>query len=1538
MNNIKNTYKYAVNLPFVGRCLCLGLLGLLLLTLNIQTTNAQCDPNTCKQICQGSLASFTIQAIPRPNTAGYGLIYFLTDASGVVIEATADLGGLTAPTSYTFATFLNTPGTYFIHALSYNLSDPPVPIPTTGANISTVGSTSPGCHEWGENDNNIAELCLVVNPTPPIVTHTLTACETNYGMGTASFTLTDADAAFNGGGVYTVSYHQTRIDALNNTNALTSPYTSGSTTLYARVSTSSVPPCTSISTLNLSVTPKPNAAFTVASFCAPGPSAAAIISGVLGGTFSVDNGATIDATGVITGATPGTTYTVTYSVTVGACTNSSTASAMAYDCTCAPVSKCKPAPLCATDGAFAPPAGYAQLFVLTNASGVILSVNTTGTFSSEFLPAAPSTYTINTLVYNTSNPPVPLPVVGANISSVGSTTKGCYNDNFLAEKVCYTLNPPPPPPTMPTNNQYCDGSPVVPISVADPGAGFMIDWYTAATGGSAVTGTTTLNGSSITLSGGTPALPPVGESVTVYAEVRNTTTGCVSATRTPVTLTNLALDEVSFVLPQFCAEGASQAAVISGVEGGTFSFDPAPGDGAIINATTGQITNAVGGTTYSVKYTVDAPEATCPNSATVLVAAISCPCTQEFNVCEGSQTCINTTGQAGTGYNLRYYITGPTGTVLQIIDRTNATAPFDLNSLGLSPADGYNLYILSYNTSSVPNPLPAVGQVFTTIGSVSPGCYNADLLSDYFCINVKAVPFAAPDSADICLGATTTLIGNTNSADTFEWEVIDAGTTGVPLGVLASTEDLTFNSTGFAEGTLTLQYTITNSAADPPCPAVYTTTIKINNPLVNPIGTSICEGATSPVNIAGNGTGGIDLPAEDQTHLWTLTDPGTTGASSGILSNTTTGTVTVNPTGLAPGTMVVTYTYTDVSSGCFGTDTARLTIRPKPIPSLTPTTTTVCQSAIADVTFVGLPAAMLPATGTYSIMPATAAFNTTTGVFDPNTAAAGTYTVTYTYNDGFANSCVVSATATITVVANPIPTITDPADVCVNGAALTFTGSPNVPTPGSFTTTAPAASLTDNANGTATLNPATAGAGTYTVTYTFTDAAGCVGTAATSVTIFPTADAAFTIADFCYPGPGPAAVPTTLSGTHEYALISPLGDGAYVNETNGELNDGISNTTYTVQHTITTADGCITTATDLVKVNQLPTISLTDPIDECYNSSFDMIFVAEIEGDADPANGSFSITPATAAFTPNNAAGTAVLDPNTALDPNTVGITYTVTYSYTDALTGCSSSVSQQVYVIPAMSATFTMAAFCIAANGDDGPANPATITGVTGGTFSFAERPTDLTTTIDPATGQIFNANIGVTYQVQYNAPNGCDFTVVSVVCSSCCNPNAGDQSGTPPIANICPNNDGTTATETVSVQVTFGGAPPATGYVYTWYVTDANGIIKQIITPSPTYDSTTPIDFTASLTLNAGLTAGTYCIRGFNYNPLDTDLSTNGGTVTLPSVGQDIDTFISNLTENDGVATAAGTLCGDINITDCTPFTVNNVRCTDIAPWDGN
>jgi len=75
-------------------------------------------------------------------------------------------------------------------------------------------------------------------------------------------------------------------------------------------------------------------------------------------------------------------------------------------------------------------------------------------------------------------------------------------------------------------------------------------------------------------------------------------TVCSSSTTQSIILP---VGDASFSMSNFCG-GAT--ATISGNSGGTFSFNPLPGDGAQINSSNGLVTNGTAGTTYYVQYSV----------------------------------------------------------------------------------------------------------------------------------------------------------------------------------------------------------------------------------------------------------------------------------------------------------------------------------------------------------------------------------------------------------------------------------------------------------------------------------------------------------------------------------------------------------------------------------------------------------------------------------------------------------------------------------------------------------------------------------------------------------------------------------------------------------------------------------------------------------------------------------------------------------------------------------------------------------------------
>ena len=90
-----------------------------------------------------------------------------------------------------------------------------------------------------------------------------------------------------------------------------------------------------------------------------------------------------------------------------------------------------------------------------------------------------------------------------------------------------------------------------------------------------------------------------GVTGTMYTVEYTTTGACSASSAETVTVTSQ--DNASFTLTDFCVGSANSATSIV-TAGGSFAFNPAPGDGATINATTGEIINGVAGTTYNVEY------------------------------------------------------------------------------------------------------------------------------------------------------------------------------------------------------------------------------------------------------------------------------------------------------------------------------------------------------------------------------------------------------------------------------------------------------------------------------------------------------------------------------------------------------------------------------------------------------------------------------------------------------------------------------------------------------------------------------------------------------------------------------------------------------------------------------------------------------------------------------------------------------------------------------------------------------------------------
>ena len=383
--------------------------------------------------------------------------------------------------------------------------------------------------------------------------------------------------------------------------------------------------CPTTNIFQLTSTEDDDSSFEMISTCDGGT---ATITGLVGGTFAFDtaptDGAVIDSsTGTITGGDYDTTYLVSYT-TNGDCPTTtivSVTSIIADDSSFEMISTC--------DGGTA---------------------NITG--------LAGGTFTFDTA-----------PTDGAVIdSSTGTITGGDYDTTYL---VSYTTNGDCPTTTIVSvTSIIADDSSFEMISTCDGGTANI----TGLAGGTFTFDTAPTDGAVIDSSTGTIT---GGDYDTTYSVSYTTNGEC--PTTTIVSVTSIEADDSSFEMTPTC-DGA--AATVTGLVGGTFAFDTAPTDGALIDSSTGIITGGDYNTTYSVSYTTNGD---CPTTTIVSVTSIIA----DDSSFEMTSTCD-----------------GGTATVTGLVGGTFAfdTAPTDGalidSSTGTVSQGGYGVdYIISYTTN-----------------------------------------------------------------------------------------------------------------------------------------------------------------------------------------------------------------------------------------------------------------------------------------------------------------------------------------------------------------------------------------------------------------------------------------------------------------------------------------------------------------------------------------------------------------------------------------------------------------------------------------------------------------------------------------------------------------------------------------------------------------------------------------------------------------------------------------------------------------------
>ncbi len=406
--------------------------------------------------------------------------------------------------------------------------------------------------------------------------------------------------------------------------------------------------------------------------------------------------------------------------------------------------------------------GNTQVYVLVDASNDIVAQNTTGTFTS----VAVGSYQIHALNYDPSNAPSPLPsaLIGQPVSNVGSTTTGCYNSDFLTDFVSETcVNP-----SCSQTNSICENSPIIASSSGSTSGNIQV-YVLADDSGNFIAQNTIGNFPTTSFAAGEtyqvhalnydgsnpPTTLPSG--LSVGDPLSNITGGCIN--------TDFLTDYICFNIisctctPTDICEGDDISASTTGSTPGNIQVYVLADDSGnfVAQNSTGTFptsTYTVGDTyqVHALNYDGSNPPSPLPSGLSlgdplsnitggcfnadflsdyVCFNIIDCTCTPTA-ICSDVTFTVEKTG-FNASYELVYVLVDALG---DIIDQ-NDTGIFDASTLTIG--DIYNIHALNYDSSNAPDPLPSglIGQPVANVGNITPGCYNANFLTDIVCYEIE---------------------------------------------------------------------------------------------------------------------------------------------------------------------------------------------------------------------------------------------------------------------------------------------------------------------------------------------------------------------------------------------------------------------------------------------------------------------------------------------------------------------------------------------------------------------------------------------------------------------------------------------------------------------------------------------------------------------------------------------------------------------------------------------------------------------------------
>lgn len=472
------------------------------------------------------------------------------------------------------------------------------------------------------------------------------------------------------------------------------------------------------------------------------------------------------------------------------------------------------------------------------------------------------------------------------------------------------------------------------------------------------------------------------------------------------------------------ANGASTYAWSTGSTGSALSVSPASN------------------TSYTVTGT---SAAGCANTAisNVTVKATPTVAVNSASVCQGSSVVLTATGATSYAWNTsattssisvsptsntNYTVTGTTNGCANTATTSvtvNAVPAVTVNSSTICAGQSANLTAngastYAWNTGATGSAVsvsPASNTSYTVTGTSAAGCSNTAVAS----VMVNASPAVNANSTSICQGSSAVLTAS--GANSYAWNT-SATTSTISVSPSATTS-----------------YTVTGTSNGCSNTAVATVTVNAL-PSVNANASTICAGGSAMLTASGastytwsTGSNNASISVSpSSTASYTVTGASAMGCVNSYVTSvtvTSAPSISVNSATICAGgssnlsasgvssytwntgsnnasisvspSATTVYTVTGNASGCSvqASNTATVTVNPLPSVSL---------SAIAGPLCTNSPAVTLNGTPSGGIFSGSGVTGST---FNPGMAGAGTFTITYSYND--ANNCSNSDSKSVIV-------------------------------------------------------------------------------------------------------------------------------------------------------------------------------------------------------------------------------------------------------------------------------------------------------------------------------------------------------------------------------------------------------------------------------------------------------------------------------------------------------------------------------------------